>query len=102
MPMAFQRVDQGWQKRDQALGADAIGRHPGQVQRFLDLWPVAGNTGTFNLDMWHAWVIKDPDGVLAGVAGRGDKSLRIGTFWVSVATQILFLIQNLRHNTLPD
>jgi len=39
IPMPLQRLDERRQKRDEAFGADAIGRIPGQEQSMLDFWP---------------------------------------------------------------
>jgi len=80
MPMPLERLDQGRQKWDQALGTDTIGCQPGQVQRLLHLWPIVTSAGTRNLHMRNSGVIEQPNCILAGIAGSRDEFIEDGTF----------------------
>src|SRR5258707_5242042 len=41
--MSLKRLYQGREKGDEAFGADAVGRAPGQEQRVLDVWSRLGS-----------------------------------------------------------
>ena len=71
--MPLQRFNQGWQKRNQSLRANLIGRGPGQVECLLDFWSVARQTRTLYGKLEIYWMVQKPDGVFAGISCCGDK-----------------------------
>jgi hypothetical protein len=78
--MSFQCFDQRREKRDQPLGADAIGGRPRQMQRLLHFVSIVARTRAGNLQMQRSGVIEQPNGVLARITCGCHKFVQDRTF----------------------
>jgi hypothetical protein len=73
VPVPFERRHQLRQERDQALGADAVRRLPGDPEGGLHCRAVARGPRPRDRRGGGRRMTEHPDGVLAGVAGGGDE-----------------------------
>jgi hypothetical protein len=71
--MAFEHRNQLWQERDEALGADAIGRLPGDDECVAHGRAVDALARSGERHGQRDGMREQPNGVLAGIAGDSDK-----------------------------
>ena len=99
--MPFQCVDERWQERDQALGADPIGLLPDLHQSLLHVWAIAAW-------LWHWWLpllrmIQEPHRIFTMIPGDLSKGFQHFSFPFGRRALILWseLLQHIASGLQP-
>jgi hypothetical protein len=76
MPVSFQCLDEGWEKRDEPFRANAIRRMPCQEQRALDFWSVMTLPPPLSRVQRLRGMIQEPQGISASVSSGGGNFVK--------------------------
>jgi hypothetical protein len=74
--MPLQRFDNHGKKRDEAFGANAIGRVPDQEQRMLDFWPILSRTWVLQCLLRLFCMVEEPPGIGTMVSSSFNKGIQ--------------------------
>lgn len=76
MLVSFQRFDNRGKKRDEAFGANAIGRVPDQEQRMLDFWPILSRTWALKCLLRLFCMVEEPPRICTMVSSSFNKGIQ--------------------------